>query len=333
MPDRPARLWAVTSYFNPMRWERRRRNYRLFREALGVPLVAAEVHDGEGDLGPEDAEMLISLRGEPAIWQKERLLNLAIAALPPEAEYVLWIDCDLTFEQAGWAEAATAALDAGADVVQPFAICHRLGPDGNPEKPVVQRAFRDDERVFDLTKRRGFAASYAQEPEVTRARFYGDVPATITALRANERTAITAPGLAWIARRERIGVRGLYDRHVVGGGDSVFVAGLLGGHFADARRPISPAHLADVKAWLSPFRRERWRMAHVDGRIIHHWHGDTENRQYFERYRLLVEHGYDPARHLRLAENGTWEWTEPGGPLAAAVRRFFHDRLEDGTAA
>jgi len=38
-----------------MRWERRRRDHTLFREALDMPLAAADVHDGEGDLGPDGA--------------------------------------------------------------------------------------------------------------------------------------------------------------------------------------------------------------------------------------------------------------------------------------
>jgi hypothetical protein len=40
------RLWAVTSYFNPMKYQRRRANYRLFRERLGVPLLTVELAYG-----------------------------------------------------------------------------------------------------------------------------------------------------------------------------------------------------------------------------------------------------------------------------------------------
>jgi hypothetical protein len=39
-------LWAITSYFNPMKYQRRRANYRLFRERLGVPLVTVELAYG-----------------------------------------------------------------------------------------------------------------------------------------------------------------------------------------------------------------------------------------------------------------------------------------------
>ena len=43
---RPDMLWAITSYFNPMQYQRRRANYRLFRKYLRVPLVAVELSYG-----------------------------------------------------------------------------------------------------------------------------------------------------------------------------------------------------------------------------------------------------------------------------------------------
>ena len=43
-------LWAITTFFNPVRYKQRLRNYRLFRKTLGVPLIAVELsHDGAVD--------------------------------------------------------------------------------------------------------------------------------------------------------------------------------------------------------------------------------------------------------------------------------------------
>ena len=89
-------LWAITAYFNPMRYRRKYANYQLFRERLEVPLVAVELAYGpEFELGEGDAEVLLKLRGRDILWQKERLLNVAFQALPSSCDKVAWVDCDV----------------------------------------------------------------------------------------------------------------------------------------------------------------------------------------------------------------------------------------------
>src|SRR5690606_20133502 len=88
-----ARLWALTSYYNPVRYRRRRENYRAFRDHLDVPLVAVEMEtDGVFDLVPGDADILVQIAGGDVLWQKERLLNIALGALPSACRKVAWID-------------------------------------------------------------------------------------------------------------------------------------------------------------------------------------------------------------------------------------------------
>src|SRR5438093_8021963 len=87
-------LWAVTAYFNPMRYRRKRANYRLFRAHLDVPLVAVELAYGcDFELVDDDADILVRLRGRDVLWQKERLLNLALEALPARWRTVAWVGC------------------------------------------------------------------------------------------------------------------------------------------------------------------------------------------------------------------------------------------------
>src|SRR5689334_5884496 len=105
-------LWAITSYFNPMRYERRRINYQLFRKSLRLPLLAIELAYGENfELVESDADILIQLRGKDVMWQKERLLNLALSALPPDCRKVVWVDCDVVFDSEDWAERVSYLLD------------------------------------------------------------------------------------------------------------------------------------------------------------------------------------------------------------------------------
>ena len=126
-------LWAITAYFNPAGYKQRYRNYRVFRERLKVPLVAVELaYCPEFELDPEDAEILIQLRGENVLWQKERLLNVALKALPDACSKVVWVDCDIIFEQDNWAERLCALLDRFI-IVQSFSKVFYLPRNFMPE--------------------------------------------------------------------------------------------------------------------------------------------------------------------------------------------------------
>src|SRR4051812_27505421 len=108
--DRPVHgcrggLWAITSYFNPMGYRRRLANYKLFHARLNVPLVAVELAYGpDFELNAGDADVLVQLRSQDVLWQKERLLNLAMRSLPSGCRYVVWLDCDIIFEADDWSE-------------------------------------------------------------------------------------------------------------------------------------------------------------------------------------------------------------------------------------
>src|SRR5215813_11905127 len=105
-------LWAITCYFNPIGYHRRLENYHTFRQHLAVPLVTVELaFSGSFELQRGDADILVQLRGGDVLWQKERLLNLALKSLPDCCDKVAWLDCDVVFESDDWAARASQALD------------------------------------------------------------------------------------------------------------------------------------------------------------------------------------------------------------------------------
>src|SRR6185295_15513837 len=110
----------------------RRENFRIFRERLSVPLVAVELSfNGVFELGPGDAEILIQIQGRDVIWQKERLLNVAVQALPAACTKVAILDCDVLFVRPDWVEALCQLLDQAA-IVQPFSTVHYIPRDLSP---------------------------------------------------------------------------------------------------------------------------------------------------------------------------------------------------------
>ena len=96
-------VWAITCYFNPVGYRSRLGNYRVFRRHFGalLPLVTVELAcDAAFQLDREDAEIMIQLRGGDELWQKERLLNIALAALPRACRTVAWLDCNVVYQLA-----------------------------------------------------------------------------------------------------------------------------------------------------------------------------------------------------------------------------------------
>ena len=80
---------------------------QAFRSNLGVPLVTIELSfDGAFELEKGDAEILIQISGGAVVWQKERLLNLALKAVPSEVVKIAWLDCDLIIERPDWVDEA-----------------------------------------------------------------------------------------------------------------------------------------------------------------------------------------------------------------------------------
>ena len=119
-------LWAITANFNPCHYRTRLANFRTFRERLGVPLVAVELfYGGRAELEPADADILVRIPGKDVLWQKERLLNVALGVLPDACEAVAWVDCDIVFAAAGWDRRVLEALES-APVIQPFGTVYDL---------------------------------------------------------------------------------------------------------------------------------------------------------------------------------------------------------------
>ena len=140
-PNSSRDLWAITSYFNPCGYRSRYVNYQTFRQNLNVPLLTVELAYGDTcELNAGDATKLIQLRSDQVMWQKERLLNLALEALPPECQKVAWLDCDILFERNDWADLTARTLDDFA-LVQPFRKVHYLNPDIDCSGPLADQSY------------------------------------------------------------------------------------------------------------------------------------------------------------------------------------------------
>lgn len=303
-----SKLWAVAAYFNPCRYRSRLENYARFRADLKAPLLTVELaFDAPFELGPADADILIQRRGGAVMWQKERLLNIAIEHLPAECEAVAWLDCDVLFTRPDWPDAALRALETWS-LIQPFAAARdRLAPDSSAVGEAAPAA----------------AASWCRGAPLELAFEYDAAGAPCRRL--------SAPGFAWAARRELITRTRLYDACIFGAGDRALIQAATGRIEQEiGSRISSPAHAAHYRKWAAPFQRAvAGSIGYVAGEVVHLWHGDFRDRGYRVRFDDFRRLGFDPERDIALDGAACWRWASDKPELHARAGDLFSARRED----
>jgi hypothetical protein len=303
-------IWGVTCCFNPAQYKNKYDHMRRFSMAArkqGMKLLVVELALSGLPFVLDDriADKIVQLRSDTVLWHKERLLNLAVAALPPECDKVIWVDADLLFENDGWIE-ATASLLKLYMLVQPFAVYYPLEKDEDPPDRGV--------------------ATRVVIPGLAYARQAGDKAAIATAL----------PGGAWAARRSLIEKHGIYDRFILGGGDAAVGWAIYGltnewlsrGWF----RRLLPAAAADhLRVWSDAlFADVQSSVAYVPGRVFHLWHGSVNRRRYVTRFAILADAAFDPQADIALDASECWQWSSDKPQLHRKVAEYFQHRREEG---
>ena len=309
-----AGMWAMTSYYNPAGYRRRRENYRHFRRNLGVPLVTVEAErDGVFDLAEGDADILVRIAGGDVMWQKERLLDIALDALPPACRKVAWIDCDVIFGVEDWAERAAALLDQ-RPLVQLYGAVHYLPPDAGPE---------------DV----GRAAPELSRTSIAHAAATGDHdPCVGLDSGGVHGMGAVASGFAWAARRELLQTHRFYDACIIGAGDTAMVAAAYGSpERAVSRLAMTAGQTEHYLAWARCFGvAVAGDVGVLDSHIHHLWHGDLVNRRRRVRNQELAGFGFDPLRDIVAEPQGPWRWASAKPAMHAHVASYFASRREDG---
>src|SRR5262249_45599155 len=210
------------------------------------------------ELQAGDADILLQLHGRDSMWQKERLLNIALDRLPADCEYVAWLDCDVVFPSRRWAQDAERLLNR-YPLIQLFSRLIHLDPRGGRSTPARGR-----------------------RTSVTSRWNQGTLPADIFSRPGASGEYRCNSGMAWAGRRDFLARHGLYDAMILGMGDKVCAAAALG-LFADAVQGqcMNGQQREHYLQWALPFSREiRGRLGCRNGTLWHLWHGDLADRHY-----------------------------------------------------
>lgn len=304
-------LWVITPYYNPVGYKTRRRNYEIFIHLLrvsGIPVLTVECAFGDQPFDLPESLDVIKLRGTSLLWQKERLLNLAISLLPSSCDSVAWLDCDLIFTDPDWVRKTIAALQKSS-IVQVFETCDRL-PQHFAE-PVQEKQLCTS-----------FASIVCRDQSVLDSGKYHDHG---------------HPGYGWAARREVLDKHGLYELAIAGSADHYMAHAAVGDLDSPCIKRMMFNHSDSIRCfreWSEKFNETvQGQLGVVPGEILHLWHGELEHRRYYLRQLELAQHEYNPYTDLSAIPGKLLE-LHPGKPgLAEWLTQYFLHRQEDGVSS
>ncbi len=296
-------LYVVTCISNPVRYRTRYDLYKKFAkhvEQSGAILYTTEMAFGDRDFSITEANNIqhVQVRSFYEIWHKENMLNLAIQRLPADWEYVAWVDADVLFQRPDWVEETIEQLQH-YHFVQMFSHATDLSPQFEP-----------------MQSHTGFVYDYYQNPGKMKQGGYA---------------TFSHPGYAWAARREALDAcGGLIDQGVLGSGDRHMACSMIG----KVEHSYNSGVSANYKDMCLEWQRRcetfvKRDVGYMAGTISHFFHGSKQNRGYKDRWRILVDHQFDPYRDLRKDTQGLYQLDDDKIGLRDDIRRYFRSRHED----
>jgi hypothetical protein len=309
---RPELLHVVTAITNPERFRSRVALFHAF--AKRVRDAGAQLHVAEAAFGARPFEVTgpgdLQLRTSHELWHKENLLNLLINRLPADAEYVAWVDADLTFARPDWAAETVHQLQH-FPIVQMWSHCQDL----SSRHAVVQ-----DENGSEHLPSMAYQHVHGGSPAWSRIA-YGRHPGHC--------------GYAWAARRKTLdALGGLIDFSICGANDHHMARAFLGEVGSSIHGASSPGLKRALQVWGDRADRViRRDLGYVDGLVLHHWHGPKSGRGYRSRWRILTDSQFDPAADICRDAQGVYQLVDDGTPRMAKLRDdlrlYFRQRRED----
>jgi hypothetical protein len=238
----------------------------------------------------------LQIKSETPIWHKENMINLGVKKLMPENwKAFAWIDSDIEFENNNWASDTLKILNGCKDVVQLFSHCVDM-----------------DNNQLSLNHFSSFGYNFSKGHKyITKGLNYWH------------------PGYAWaITRKAYDTIGGIYDKGVLGSGDSVMALSFIN----SVNKMTNNNYSDDYNNSMLLFQNKAkfLRLGYTPGVIRHHYHGTKLNRKYTERWKILIKHNYSPIIHLKYDENGilvpTDKFTEN---FKNDILNYFKERKED----
>jgi hypothetical protein len=304
-------LHVITCVFNPLRWKSRiihaRNSIKEWRDD-GAKVYVVECVSGEREYELDDIEGIVHIpvRSYGLAWNKENLLNIGISRLPHNAKYIMIADADVHFRKRSWASETVHALQLHP-VIQPWHTCIDLGP--NDETIQVHRSFA--------------SLHHEGKPVVSNGskfwRFDGGP------------YEYSHTGYCWAFTRrflEEIG--GLIEICGMGSADHHMAYGLIGEIERSIPLNTNKNYFNHLKLWEERAERSsNHNLGFVSQTIEHHFHGRKQDRGYISRWKMFIDHDFDPLSDLKKNTYGVIEFSGNKPELTRIWDNYMRSRKED----
>jgi hypothetical protein len=146
------------------------------------------------------------------------------------------------------------------------------------------------------------------------------------ARRARKELPFSTPGFAWAARTNTF-AGGLYDKNIIGSGDTFIVDTILNSwEIHGFAKKFTRSMKFDMWNWLS--QQKDLSYDFLPDSIYHLYHGSLKNRRYMDRHNILIDHDYSPKTDIILSGD-VYEWSSDKKEMHNLIRDYFFGRLED----
>lgn len=302
-------LYIIAVVSNPVRFSIRYKLYEEFRNRMrgeaNVKLIEVEHAFGNRPFEITDANNPdhIQLRGGPEyeLWLKEPMINRGFRHLYekyPDWEYAAWVDADVEFTRKDWVLETIEALQH-YKVVQPWSHAVDFGPN----------------HEIMAKPSRSFLSCFVEKIQPLNQ--YGG--------------EYWHAGYAWAIRRDAMDHLGkLIDWCIIGSGDHHMAHAFCGNIWKGVHGEMGTGYkvkAAEFQKLCDTFIKQD--VGYVPGTLLHHFHGSKVNRNYVNRWKILVDNSYDPNTDIMIDKDGLPFLVGNKTGMRDGLRQYFRARNED----
>lgn len=257
----------------------------------------------------------LQLTAETILWTKENMINLAVnKLLPPDYKAFAFIDADLQFNNLNWAEDTLKILNS-CDILQPFVNGYNLNKfnkiDNNSKILYSTFYLWINKNINNYTI---------------------NIEKNDNLIINNIKRECWHPGWAWAMTRntyEKLG--SIYDFGIVGGGDSILAKSIINPNFMNTEKPFSLCSLSFRKSLFDYQNKcKDLKVGYTPGTVLHYYHGTLENRNYMNRWNIIIFNKYNPYLFIQKNNCGMYEATKYfSQSFQNEIIKYFNERNED----
>jgi len=280
-------------------------NHMLKYECVIVPIEIST--NNSFDLNMQG---LFALKSDQLLWQKERVINYLAEKMPDSIKYIAFIDGDVLFSDDNWVQEAKNKLDQKENLfIQPFSDVYYL-----PKNHYRNHGFYSH-----------------STPSVSSQIIKSDGKENYIKTFNSSDYTFGNPGMAWITKKETLLNNPLYDKCIIGGGDTINLFKWLNLSL-DIEIPFIKRKQDSVICFLKDILNNKSNVEinfdYIDQPIFHLNHGDKVNRKYIERQKILKDTNFNVSKDL-VNDQGLYRYVGDNKDFLKSIENYFKERNED----